>query len=165
MVKPHGLHGAVVVEVLTDVEERFQPGVVLQVRSSRGGCRKMRIASARAHRGRMLVELDGVGDRDAAEALRGCDLEVEGREVRPAPEGAFYHFELVDCVCRDRRHGELGRVVDVVEDGGGLLLIVSDGTRRLPIPFVAEFLDSVDVEGGTIAVDLPAGLLETCASK
>jgi ribosomal 30S subunit maturation factor RimM len=55
-------------------------------------------------------------------------------------------------------------VAEVVEDGGGVMLIVEGEGRRIPVPFVKEFLRRVDVAAGTIDLDLPEGLLETCAS-
>jgi ribosomal 30S subunit maturation factor RimM len=60
----------------------------------------------------------------------------------------------------------------VVEDGGGLLLIIEgegegerETGRRIPVPFVREFLREVDVAGARIELELPPGLVETCASR
>ena len=68
----------------------------------------------------------------------------------------------------DAELGVLGKVIDVVEDGGGELLDVActgerDGSR-LAVPFVKSFLLDVDVASGIIRVKLPAGLVETCVS-
>jgi ribosomal 30S subunit maturation factor RimM len=52
----------------------------------------------------------------------------------------------------------------VVEDGGGVMLIVEGKGRRVPVPFVKQFLLDVDVARGRIDLALPPGLLETCAS-
>ena len=48
-------------------------------------------------------------------------------------------------------------MVEVVEDGGGLLLIVEGEGRRVPVPFVKEFLRRVDVAAGEIDLDAAAG--------
>jgi ribosomal 30S subunit maturation factor RimM len=53
----------------------------------------------------------------------------------------------------------------VVEDGGGVLLIVEGKDGRVPVPFVNEFLRGVDVAAGRIDLALPPGLLEACASR
>ena len=56
-------------------------------------------------------------------------------------------------------------MVEVVEDGGGLMLIVEGEGRRVPVPFVKEFLRRVDVAAGEIELALPPGFLEACASR
>jgi len=84
--------------------------------------------------------------------------------VTPAPAGSYYYFELAGCLCRDTNHGELGRVCEVIEDGGGLLLEVRAGERLLLVPFVEEYVAAVDVAGRRIDLQLPNGLLETCTS-
>jgi len=55
-------------------------------------------------------------------------------------------------------------VVDLLEDGGGLLLIVEGEEGQVPVPFVQSFIREIDVARGTIDLELPPGLLETCAS-
>jgi 16S rRNA processing protein RimM len=110
------------------------------------------------------VRFAGVADREAAAALRGGWLEIERSLVPPAPPGTYYRYELLGCRCMDSGV-DLGEVVEVVEDGGGLLLVVSDGSREVPVPFVARFLRRVDVAGGRIEVALPPGLIEACASR
>ncbi len=81
-----------------------------------------------------------------------------------APPGTYYQYELLGCLCRNDGE-ELGRVIEVVEDGGGVLLIVEGEGRRVPVPFVKEFLRGVDVARGRIDLALPPGLLEACASR
>jgi 16S rRNA processing protein RimM len=161
ILRPHGLRGEVVVESLTDFDARFDPGSQLLVE---GSSKLLGVATSRAHKGRFLIRFADCVDRDAAEALRGVVLEVPRSRVPPVPDGAFYHYELIDCAVHDRQAGDLGVVVDVLEDGGGLLLEVSDGSRRLLLPFVRSYLSQVDVAAGRIECDLPEGLIEACAS-
>ncbi len=80
------------------------------------------------------------------------------------PAGFYYHYELVGCRCFEAAEGELGEVVDLVEDGGGHLLRIRRGVRELLVPFVEAFLVRVDVERGRIDLRLPPGLVEICAS-
>src|SRR6185295_3754471 len=96
--------------------------------------------------------------------LRGALLEVEASAVPPAPADEYYHFDLVGCRCEDRRAGELGEVVEVLEGGGGdLLRVVGDG-RELLLPFVDAYLVEVDVAARRILWNLPEGLIEACGS-
>jgi 16S rRNA processing protein RimM len=178
ILRPHGLRGEVAVEVLTDAPRRLDPGsslflvregeapvpLVVVGRRAPATPGRGKGTPGRTRRDLALLRFVGVDDRDAAEELRGAWLEIERWRVPPAPPGTYYRYELLGCRCVSAGE-ELGEVVEVVEDGGGLLLVVSDGRREVPVPFVARFLRAVDVERRRIDVDLPPGLIETCASR
>jgi 16S rRNA processing protein RimM len=122
------------------------------------------VVTSRAHKSGAVVRFEGFEDPDQADALRGLDLEVPRAEVPKAPPGTYYEYELLGCLCYNEGE-ELGRVIEVVEDGGGLMLIVEGEGRRVPVPFVKEFLRRVDVATGEIELALPPGFLEVCASE
>ncbi len=167
VLKAHGVQGEVMVEAISDVPGRLAPGRSLLLVREGEPARTVEVAASRPHKTGMLVRFVGVDDRDEAGELRGAWLEVPRSQVPEAPEGTYYHYELLGCRCVDLGGSgtDLGEVVDLIEDGGGLLLIVSDGERRIPVPFVQAFLRRVDVAGARIELDLPPGLLETCASR
>jgi 16S rRNA processing protein RimM len=177
VVAPHGVRGEVSVEPYSEVEGRFAPGARVLARRSYPGVEPLTIETVRPHKGRLLIRFAGVADRDEAEALRGAVLEVSREDVPAPPENTWYYFQLVGCRCHDAREGDLGEVVDVREDGGGVLLDVreaKEGGRRLLIPFVEALVKSVEPagsagsagpDGGRIELTLPEGLVEACASK
>lgn len=164
VLRPHGVRGEVAVEVLSDVPARFRKGS--RLRGIRDGAPPvdLTVAAGRVHKTGAVVRFEGCEDRDQAEALRGLDLEVPRAEVPKAPRGTYYQYELLGCLCRDGED-ELGRVVEVVEDGGGVMLIVEGEGRRVPVPFVKAFLRRVDVARGRIDLALPEGFLEACESR
>ena len=164
ILRAHGVRGEVSVELSSDVPDRFRPGASLLLRAAGGEPRRVTLASCRAYRGGALLAFEGFEGREAVEDLRGAVLEIERERVPPAEPGTYYHFQLLGCRCAADGE-ELGEVVDLLEDGGGLLLVVDDGDRKVPIPFVGSFLKEVDVERGRIELALPEGLLEACASK
>lgn len=163
LVKPHGVRGELLAEPLSDVPGRLEAGSELWVVLPGRPPFRAVIETSRPFRSGALVRIRGYADRDAVEPLRGAWLEVERERVPPAEEGTYYQFELVGCTCWLEGR-KIGQVVELEENGGGLLLVVQDGTQRVPVPFVAKFLKSVDVERGVIELDLPEGLLEACAS-
>lgn len=178
VLRSHGIRGEVAVESFSDVEERFAAGAVLLATpragsaAGRPGLERLTIDSVRPHRGALLIGFAGIEDRDAADALRGAVLEVPREAVPAPPEDTWYHFQLEGCRCRDARLGDLGEVTAVVEDGGGVLLVVEGAVegpyqgerRRLLVPFVRAFVREVAPEEGRIELDLPEGLIEACAS-
>jgi len=164
VVRPHGLRGDVVVAPLSDVGGRFDVGSRLLVCHADGRVERHTVRRCGGHRDRLLIGFESSVDREAAEALRGAELRVARDEVPDTLEDQYYFFELVDCMCSDVVAGELGPVVSIIEDGGGLLLEIDRGGRKVLIPFVRSFLRKIDIAAGSIELDLPPGLLDTCAS-
>lgn len=164
VLRSHGVQGEVVVALLSDVPDRIAPGRRLLLTRDGAPARTVTVEAERPHKSGLRVRFEGIDDRDRADELRGAWLEVPRSEVPAPPPGTYYHFQLVGCRCFDNGQ-DLGEVVELLEDGGGLLLIVSDGARRLPVPFVERFLKGVDVAAGRIDLELPPGLIEACASR
>jgi len=165
VIRPQALRGEVRIQIHSDVEGRFAAGQELLLKVAGQAPQTVLVESFRPIRGGGVIRFDGYTDRNQVETLRGARLEVGSDQVPAAPEGLFYHFELVGCQCIDGEFGDLGRVRDVVEDGGGLLLEVEGGGRKLSVPFVESFVDSVDVREREIRLQLPPGLVEICTSK
>jgi 16S rRNA processing protein RimM len=163
--RPHGLRGEVVLTLLSDTPRRLEEGSDLQLVFPSGERQRVVIETSRRQKDSVVVRFGGAEDRDDAESFRGARLEVPTESVPPSPEGSYYYFELLSCTCHDEKEGRLGEVVEIVEDGGGLILKVDDGKRELMIPFVRAYMKRVDTEAGVLEFDLPEGLVETCASR
>jgi len=102
--------------------------------------------------GKMAVaRVEGVNDRNAAEALRGQLIEIDRAALPPLEEGEYYHADLIGLPCEDFDGAPVGTVVAVENFGAGDLIEVErpDGKRSL-IPFKRGIADLVD---GRIALD------------
>lgn len=155
--KAHGLRGEVALEVRTDMpEERFADGTVLDTDPAERGpltVRRSRVAS-----GRWYVQLEGITDRDAAEALRGVELVVDGGDSDE--EDAWYVHELAGL----RAELADGTVVGVVRGlehlpAHDMLVVEENGGARTLVPFVTAIVPTVDVAGGRVVLTPPGGLL------
>jgi 16S rRNA processing protein RimM len=92
-----------------------------------------------------IARFEGIGDRSAAEALRGSLIEIDRDQLPPLEEGEYYHADLIGLPCVDEAGETLGAVVAVENFGAGDLLEVErpNGKRSL-IPFhepMAQLLD------------------------
>jgi 16S rRNA processing protein RimM len=144
--KAHGLRGEVVVDAISNRDERFLPGSVLYVS---GEARA--IATSRRHQNRWLVRFEGIEDRNAAEALRG--IVVTGDPLESLPENEVWVHELLSASVSDRAGNDLGTVVAVEANPAHDILVTDEGVL-IPIVFVVEQGD------GRVVVDLPEGLLQ-----
>jgi 16S rRNA processing protein RimM len=163
--KPHGVRGEVTVEVRTDEpERRFTVGAVLDVRRPHGVAApvpRLTVRGVRWHQGVLLLTFEQVEGREAAEALRGCLLQVEvPADARPDDPEEFYAHQLAGLTAYDVDGRELGTVTRLVSGGAQDLLVVrtSDGRDAL-VPFVAALVPEVDVDGGRVVIADRPGLV------
>ena len=161
VVRPHGVRGELSVEVLSDAPERFVPGAELGVGDPDGPAPlgSAVILAARLHLGRLLLSLEGVEDRDAADRLRGAWLSIPAASARPLDPGEFWRHQLVGLAVVDHQGRERGRVADVVPGAAhDLLLVELPGGASALVPAVAALV-TVELEAGRVLVDAVPGLL------
>jgi 16S rRNA processing protein RimM len=163
VVRAHGVTGEVVVEVRTDdPDTRFAPGTTLRAKPSRGGPeRDYVVDSAREHSGRLLVRLDGVADRTAADSMRGTLFLVDSADLPPISEpDEFYDHQLEGLQVVTTAGTPVGSVAEVLHTAAGELLSVRTGDGEVLVPFVSAIVTAVSLTDQTIEIDPPEGLLE-----
>ncbi len=156
--RPHGLGGEVTVQVRTDFpEQRFAPGAALDG----GAGRSLTVETVRPHRGALLVRFAGVGDRAAAAELCGLVLTVEATELPDLNDpDEFYDHQLEGLVAVGPDGAPLGTVREVVHAPAGDLLVLATDRGEALVPFVRAIVPEVDLAGGRVVLDPPAGLLD-----
>jgi 16S rRNA processing protein RimM len=103
-----------------------------------------------------VAKLEGVDDRNAAEALRGLEVAVSREALGPAEPGSIYWIDLVGLEVRTVSGEALGKVEGLFETGETSVLVVK-GERERMIPFVPQYVKGVDREAKRITVDWEAG--------
>lgn len=165
--RSHGVRGELVVEVRTDEPEaRFAPGATLRGRAGRAASSEVRdftVESAREHSGRLLVQLAGVTDRSAADALRGTLFLVDSEDLGPAQDpDEFYDHELEGLRVQLTDGTAVGTVTEVLHSAAGELLSIRAATdgREILVPFVTAMVPTVSIADRLIVIDPPEGLLD-----
>lgn len=141
------------VEPLTDNEDRF--GSLDEVRLVRpsGSASRFRITSLFPHKGRLVIQFEGVSSIDAAEGLRGAELRIPIDTLPKLPAGSYYHHELRGLDVRVESGASLGTVTDLWETGATPVLVIHDDKKRETLlPLVDAFILEVDVQNGFMRV-------------
>jgi 16S rRNA processing protein RimM len=109
----------------------------------------------------VTAKLDGVADRNAAEALKGTQLYVDRAALPPPEDGSYYHADLIGLAARLTTGEALGEVTAVFNFGAGDMLEVTkpDGEADL-IPFPGPAIETVDLAAGTIVIVPLPGLFD-----
>ena len=117
--------------------------------------------TCRPHQGRWRVSLDGVADRDAADALRGWTVAITRQQAEPLPAGRYFVRDLIGLRVVDEQLGEVGRLKDILTDRvQDLYVIAREGRPDALFPAVPDILLAIDPAAGEIQVRLPRGLLD-----
>lgn len=101
----------------------------------------------------LSAKLEGVDDRDAAEAMRGCQIAIPRSEFPEPEEGEFYWTDLIGLEVLNLDGVRLGKVGELMETGANDVLVVVDGAARRLLPFVDAVVKSVDLDAGRITAD------------
>lgn len=118
--------------------------------------RRFVLKSVRATDKALVARIDGVSDRNAAEALRGVELYVARSALPPADEAEYYHADLVGLNAVTVSGESYGQVVAVQNFGAGDLLEIKRGDGETEfIPFTHAHAPVVDLAQNLVTIDPP----------
>jgi len=102
-----------------------------------------------------IVRLEGIGSREAAQALRGLDLLVDSREAPALADGEWWSHELEGCAVSDgeRLIGTVARMIEL-PSCEALEVLPAGGGQPLLVPMVKDAVRSVDPSARRIEVDV-----------
>ncbi len=161
--RPHGTVGEIMVWPLTDhPESTFAPGVVLLPGDERPDdtLPPLEVSRSRPHQQGWLVTFVDIHTRTEVETLRGRHLYRALTDVEPLEEGEVFQHQLLGLEVVTVTGTRVGRVTEVYEMRPADLLEVRGSGRTHMIPFLKDIVVEVDVTGGRLVVDPPAGLLD-----
>ena len=151
---PQGIKGEVRVYPYTDEITRFSEieGVLLDGR-------KRKIQNARYMKNMAVLKLEGIDDRNAAEAIRGKELLLSKEDLWEQPEDTYFIDDLVGCAVVSEDGASVGTLKSIISRPAQDLYEIerADGSTFL-LPAVKEFIKNVDLDNKTITIHLINGL-------
>lgn len=148
--RPHGIHGEIVMEVLTDFPERLRTGRQVLIGESH---LPVKIAGVRWHNQLMLICFDGYPDRTSVELFRNQLVVIPVQELPKLPEGQYYQHEIIGLRVVNQSGLEMGVVEQILVTGANDVYLVRgvDGGEIL-LPAIDEVIRSVDLTTKTMIV-------------
>ncbi len=146
----HGIRGEVKIRSFTENPEDV--GAYGPVSDAHG--RTLSLSDIRPAKGPFVIaRVEGVSDRNAAEALAGCDLHVP-QDALPAPgTDEWYYSDLIGLAAISSDGEALGSVIAVHDFGAGDLIEVSPVSGQpFMVPFTAAGVPDINVADGTITI-------------
>ena len=158
--KPHGVHGDILVDIVTDFPQRLIDGIDFGVGDGDAPSEFHRAHRVRTHGGRWLISVGGIRARGDVEEWRGRWLFLPEQPLEELPEGYYYEHQLLDLRCRSVGGDDLGQVVGVDPGSHQGRLVIRKDRRDYLVPYVPAIVLEVDLNAGIVILDPPAGLFD-----
>ena len=150
IVAPHGVRGDLRILPGVDWPEEYQALARIRL----GGVWR-RVLSARPHKNIYILRLEGVTDRNAAEALVGLAAEVAETDMPKRPEGRWYDFQIEGLTAYDEAGAEVGRITEVLHTGANdVYTIRPKEGKEILLPAIPDCVLAVDPAAGRMTVRL-----------
>jgi len=149
----HGVKGLVKIKSFTEEPDGVAAYGPL---SDEAGEREFTLALTGRAKGLLIARIDGVEDRNTAEALRGTRLYVERAALPPTAEEAYYHTDLIGLEAVGMDGAPVGEVKALYNYGAGDVIEIQRRDKDLLLlPFTKAAVPEVDLEGGRLVVREP----------
>lgn len=157
IVRPHGVRGEVGMKLLTAYPEHLFDVETLYLGED---YEPRQVTRMRRHSEGMIIHFSGMGDRDAAEELRGLMVHVHIDDAVPLEDGEYYLFQIEGIRVVTDTGDELGRLTGLLETGANDVYVVTrpDGGEVL-LPVIPDVILKVDVAAQVMTVHLIDGLM------
>lgn len=104
----------------------------------------------------LLASVEGVTDRNAAEALSNTDLYLPREKLPRLEDGKFYYADLIGLEARDMNGQKMGRIAALHNYGAGdIIEIKPDSSESFLVSFNADTVKKVSAADGYITIDRP----------
>jgi 16S rRNA processing protein RimM len=154
---PHGIRGELKCRIVTDYpRQRFKRGNALLL-----GGQTRTVQSARVQGQTVLLKLEDISDRTAAESHRGQDLLIRVEDAVSLPRGQYFWHQVIGLEAIDATtHTRLGEVADILETGANdVYVIKTPSGQEILIPAIKDVVKDIDPVLGRIIVEPLPGML------
>lgn len=161
LIAPFGIRGQLKLRLLTDRPDHLQQHIrTVYVGKSAKPYTVTRMIEHKP--GLIVLSLQGVDSREAAEDLRGSEVAIPETEAAPLEEGEYYIHQLYELRVVLEDGTLIGTVQDVLITGANEVLVVKrpDDKRDALIPVIHDVIVTIAPTAGHIVIRLMPGLIE-----
>ena len=151
---PWGIKGKLKVAVLTDFPERFKPSSKIYVNRQ-----PMTIDGISWHKGKAIIKLNTIDSVVDAQRLQGQPIEIHHSQLKPLPEGQYYHFQLMGLKVWTTQGKLLGSITEILTTESNDVYIVKGTEGEILIPATQDVVKSIDLNKGRVVIEAIDGLL------
>jgi 16S rRNA processing protein RimM len=152
----HGIRGEIKCRIVTDFPaRRFRRGNAVVVDGV-----SHTIQAARVQGMTVLLKLEDIADRDAAETFRAKEIQIRVEDAVALPKGQYFWHQVIGMRVEDATtHEALGEVTDILETGANDVYVVRGGRGEILLPAIKDVVKEIDPAAGLMLIQPLPGLL------
>ena len=147
ILKPQGIRGELKIKPLLD-----DVALVKKFKKVFVGGTESKVLSARFDASAAYLALSGVADRNAAELLRGKEVEVLRADAPALEEGRYYIVDVIGCSVIADTGERLGEITDILSAHTDIY-VMQEGDKEFMFPAADGVIADVDVENKIVTVN------------
>lgn len=154
----HGIKGDLKIRPASEHPDWAKPGLKITLKHHKTGeHQRFTLKAARMQGPLVILSFEDIPNRNAVEPLVGSTLFADIADLPEPEEGEFWADDLIGLQVLDAQNGhKRGTVKDLLSasDSDFLEIQLEDTEQTVVIPFIERFFPEVDLEKGTISIDL-----------
>ena len=108
--------------------------------------KSFQVLSARLHIGNIIMELEGLNDRDLALAFKSYAVLMSREAFPKTDKDEYYWLDLIGIPVENTNGELLGKVIEMLDNSvQSVILIENDVKKQHLIPFIKEYVIEVDM--------------------
>ena len=132
--RTHGVHGELLIDLLTEFPQRFKKGSVVMVGKKYD---RYTISTFRLTANGALISFEGLTDCDQAAFLRNQMIYGTTAESPRLAEGEFYHHEVLGMDVVTESGQRIGKVDEIIETGANdVYVVINEEGQEILLPVI-----------------------------
>lgn len=161
IVNTHGIKGEVKIQSYSDFDsERYKKGNTVYI-NYENQYLPFIVKTFRVHKGHSLVSFDEYSNINDVEKYKGHMIYISEEERKPLKNGQYYRNQIIGLNAKDTNGHLLGKVISIEETTGAQnnIRIKTETMEEFLVPYIPEFIQSVDLDNQVIVIAMQEGLL------
>ena len=152
IVAAHGLRGEVKLVLTTDRPEKMSELRRVYLDGSDAATR-IKSFRLRGNDREAILKLQGINDRNSAEALRGTIVQIRANQLPPPEPGSFFHFQILGLQALREDGDEIGRVTSIIDAGEvDVYVVTDDDGNEILFPALLDVIVVINPDQGFLIV-------------
>ncbi|MBI1175643.1 MAG: ribosome maturation factor RimM [Sideroxydans sp.] len=152
----HGIQGWVKVQPYTDELDGLVDYSTWWLGNEQQGWRELDVLKSAVQGKSVVAQVMGCHDRNTAEKYKGLLIAVPRNRLPQPSEDEYYWSDLIGLDVVSLGGEPLGKVENLLDTGANQVLCVRGAEKEILIPFIAQVIEQVDLDGKIIRADWAA---------